>query len=63
MNKNNRRVFNFRFERAQQAVSAIGSVDDVVNSGMMIYSEFGIVLDDWIRYWIFKEELPHYKII
>lgn len=24
---------------------------------------FGIVLDDWIRYWIFKEELPHYKII
>lgn len=26
-------------------------------------SIFGIVLDDWIRYWIFKEERPHYKII
>lgn len=26
-------------------------------------SIFGIVLDDWIRYWIFKEELPHCKII
>ena len=26
-------------------------------------SIFGIVLDDWIRYWIFGEERPHYKIL
>ena len=23
----------------------------------------GIVLDDWLRYWLFGEERPHYKII
>lgn len=22
-----------------------------------------IVLDDWLRYWIFKEEKPHYRLI
>jgi uncharacterized membrane protein len=22
----------------------------------------GIILDDWLRYWIFKEEKPHYKL-
>ena len=22
----------------------------------------GIVLDDWLRYWRFKEERPHYKL-
>ncbi len=23
----------------------------------------GIVLDDWLRYWLFGEERPHYKLI
>ena len=23
----------------------------------------GIVLDDWLRYWLFDEEWPHYKLI
>ncbi len=23
----------------------------------------GIILDDWIRYWFFGEERPHYKLI
>lgn len=23
----------------------------------------GIVLDDWLRYWLWREELPHYKIL
>ena len=23
----------------------------------------GIILDDWIRYWFFSEERPHYKLI
>lgn len=26
-------------------------------------SILGIVLDDWIRYWIFGEERPHYRLI
>ncbi len=23
----------------------------------------GIILDDWLRYWLFGEERPHYKLI
>lgn len=23
----------------------------------------GIVLDDWLRYWLFGEERPHYKLV
>ena len=23
----------------------------------------GIILDDWLRYWLFREDWPHYKII
>lgn len=26
-------------------------------------STFGIILDDYLRYWIFREEKPHYKIL
>lgn len=26
-------------------------------------SAAGIVLDDWLRYWLFEGERPHYKII
>lgn len=26
-------------------------------------SAIGIILDDWLRYFLFKEEKPHYKII
>lgn len=26
-------------------------------------SSVGIILDDYLRYWLFKEEKPHYKII
>lgn len=29
----------------------------------IILSIIGIVLDDYLRYWFFKEEKPHYKII
>ena len=25
-------------------------------------SVFAVVLDDWLRYWLFKEERPHYTI-
>ena len=25
-------------------------------------SAIAIVLDDWLRYWLFKEEKPHYKL-
>lgn len=27
------------------------------------YSIIGIVVDDYLRYWLFKEEKPHYKIL
>lgn len=26
-------------------------------------SAVGIILDDWLRYWMFGEERPHYKLI
>jgi uncharacterized membrane protein len=26
-------------------------------------SAFAILLDDWIRYWTFDEERPHYKLL
>ena len=29
----------------------------------MPVSLVGIVLDDWIRYWKFREERPHYKLL
>ena len=29
----------------------------------ILISLFGIVLDDWLRYWWFSEERPHYKLI
>lgn len=28
----------------------------------IVMSGVAIVLDDWLRYWLFKEERPHYKI-
>lgn len=29
----------------------------------MLLSAVGIVFDDWLRYWMFGEERPHYKIL
>ena len=29
----------------------------------LLVSVAGIILDDWLRYWWFGEERPHYKII
>jgi uncharacterized membrane protein len=29
----------------------------------LLISVAGIMLDDWLRYWLFGEEYPHYKII
>lgn len=29
----------------------------------VVLSIIGIILDDYLRYWLFKEEKPHYKII
>nr|WP_312578327.1 hypothetical protein [Sedimentibacter sp.] len=28
-----------------------------------LISLLAILLDDWLRYWLFKEEKPHYKLI
>lgn len=29
----------------------------------VLLSGVAIVLDDWLRYWLFKEEKPHYKFL
>lgn len=29
----------------------------------LLLSAVGIILDDWLRYWMFGEERPHYKIL
>lgn len=29
----------------------------------LILSPIGIIIDDYLRYWLFKEEKPHYKLI
>ncbi len=29
----------------------------------VILAAAGIVLDDWLRYWLFREERPHYKVV
>lgn len=42
-------------------LNLLGQVCLPFSMAWMFLSGVGIVLDDWLRYWIFKEEKPHYK--
>lgn len=40
----------------------LGQVSLVYSIAWFGLSLIAIVVDDWLRYWIFKEEKPHYKL-
>ena len=42
-------------------LNLLGQVCLPFSIAWMFLSGVAIILDDWLRYWIFKEEKPHYK--
>ena len=40
----------------------LGQISLIFSVGWFFLSAVGILLDDWLRYLIYGEELPHYKI-
>ena len=40
-----------------------GQINLFFSIAWIFLSAVAIVLDDWLRYWLFKEEKPHYKWI
>jgi uncharacterized membrane protein len=41
----------------------LGQICLLASAGWYMLSVVGIVLDDYLRYWIFHEDKPHYRII
>lgn len=41
----------------------LGQICPLFSSLWCILSGIVIVLDDWLRYWLFKEDRPNYKLI
>lgn len=41
----------------------LGQICPQFAAAWLALSLVGIVLDDWLRYWIWDEERPHYKLI
>lgn len=44
-------------------LNILGQVCPQFAAAWYLLSGFGIVLDDWLRYLLFGEEFPHYKLI
>lgn len=40
-----------------------GQINLFFSLAWVLLSGVAIVLDDWLRYWLFKEEKPHYKFL
>lgn len=42
-------------------LSFLGQISLLSSIGWYFLSVIGIILDDYLRYWIFREEKPHYQ--
>ena len=51
------------WDYSQYKFNILGQISMCSSVGWYFLSFVGIVLDDYIRYWFFGEEKPHYKII
>lgn len=40
----------------------MGQICPQFTAAWVLLSVVAVVLDDWLRYWLFGEERPHYKI-
>lgn len=51
------------WDYSQKPGNILGQICPQYFALWMPVSLAGIVLDDWLRFWIFDEEKPHYKLI
>lgn len=51
------------WDYSQMPFNVCGQICLPFSIAWVVLSLFAIILDDWLRYWLFKEEKPHYKLL
>jgi uncharacterized membrane protein len=51
------------WDYSKQPYNFMGQICLLFSNLWVLLSLIGIILDDWIRYKLYKEEKPHYKIL
>lgn len=51
------------WDYSNMPLNILGQVCLPFSIAWIFLSAVGIILDDWLRHWLFKEEKPHYKIV